>query len=222
MSMDVLPQKWQEFLISGGFDTALWEKPAGLVAERRKSCTVFPPEKMLFRAFELTAPETLKVVLLGQDPYHNDGQAEGLAFSVPHGIELPPSLRNIFKEFADDLGREIPESGHLGHWAENGVLLMNSILSVDAHAPGSHKNFGWEKFTDAVISALSTHRENLVFLLWGNFARKKAALIDGKKHLILESNHPSPLSAYRGFFGSKPFSKTEKFLQNWKWESADC
>lgn len=217
MSSDTLPPEWQNFLISAGFESSLWEKPAQIVAARRRKKTVFPPEKMLFRAFEMTPVQQLRVVLLGQDPYHNEDQAEGLAFSVPESVVLPPSLRNIFREFADDLGVSAPESGHLGAWASHGVLLMNSILSVDAHSPGSHKNYGWENFTDAVIAALSMHKENLVFLLWGNFARKKAALIDDRKHLILESNHPSPLSAYRGFFGSKPFSRTEKYLGNWKW-----
>ena len=214
---DHLPDAWINFLTASGVDSALWLEPSEKVSLRRKEFTVFPPEGKIFTAFKLTPPEKVRIILLGQDPYHDDGQAEGLAFSVPDETPLPPSLRNIFKEFASDLQRPIPESGHLGCWATNGVLLINSILSVDAHQPGSHAGFGWEKFTDAVISALSKEKSGLVFMLWGGFARKKLSLIDKKKHTVIENAHPSPLSAYRGFFGSKPFSAAEKALKNWQW-----
>ena len=194
--MERLPDNWRSFL-GGRLDAA------GLEA---------------FHALELTAPEEVKVVLLGQDPYHDDGQAEGLAFSVPAGIKFPPSLRNIFKEYAFDLGRPVPETGTLMPWAKHGVLLLNSVLTVAAHSAGSHRKFGWEKFTDAVIAALSAERTGLVFLLWGNYAIGKKPLIDGAKHTILENVHPSPLSAHRGFFGSRPFSQTEKAIGgNWRW-----
>lgn len=212
-----LPLLWQEFLAGADVDKDLWKKPLALANERRKKNTVFPPENKVFRAFDLTPPDKVRIVLLGQDPYHDDGQAEGLAFSVPDGVVLPPSLRNIFKEYAADLKKNPPDSGHLGKWAGNGVLLINAILTVDAHSPGSHANFGWEKFTDAVISALSRQKNGIVFMLWGGFARKKAALIDREKHFILENAHPSPLSAYRGFFGSRPFSAAAALLKNWEW-----
>ena len=216
---DTLPEKWTEFMKSAGVDENLWQTPLAMVAARRKECTVFPPEGKIFSAFKLTPPENVRIVLLGQDPYHDDGQAEGLAFSVPDGTPLPPSLRNIFKEFESDLGRPAPVSGHLGKWAESGVLLINAVLSVDAHTPGSHASFGWEKFTDGVISALSREKSGIVFMLWGGFARKKVPLIDKNKHTIIENAHPSPLSAYRGFFGSKPFSAAEKALKNWQWQT---
>ena len=214
---DHLPENWIKFLTAAGIESSLWEEPLKKLSLRRKNFTVFPPEGKIFTAFELTPPENVRIILLGQDPYHDDGQAEGLAFSVPDGTPLPPSLRNIFKEFSSDLQRPAPESGHLGKWAENPVLLINSLLSVDAHSPGSHAKFGWEKFTDAVISALSREKSGLVFMLWGGYARKKLALIDRTKHTVIENAHPSPLSAYRGFFGSKPFSAAEKVLKNWQW-----
>lgn len=212
-----LPENWQIFLHSAGVDPNLWQHPLRQVNKRRLECAVFPPEDKVFNAFLLTPPEKVQIILLGQDPYHDDGQAEGLAFSVPHGIPLPPSLRNIFKEYSADLNRPAPQCGHLGQWAKDGMLLLNSVLTVDAHAPGSHAGFGWEKFTDAVISALSTQRTGLVFMLWGGFARKKSSLIDHSKHTVLENAHPSPLSAYRGFFGSHPFSAVQNALPDWKW-----
>lgn len=213
----ILPEKWQEFLSAAQVDPALWQQPLAAADERRKSNPVFPPEEQVFRAFTLTPPEKVKIVLLGQDPYHDDGQAEGLAFSVPENMPLPPSLRNIFKEYAADLQRPEPRSGHLGCWAEKGVLLINAILTVDAHSPGSHAPFGWEKFTDAVIAALSREKSGLVFILWGGFAGKKLKLIDKNKHLVIASAHPSPLSAYRGFFGSRPFSRAAHYLEPWEW-----
>ena len=213
----LLPEIWRDFLVSAGKSPELWEIPLAKVNARRKECTVYPPEQLVFNAFALTPPEKVKIVLLGQDPYHDDGQAEGLAFSVPDGVPLPPSLRNIYKEFTSDLNIPAPASGHLGHWAEKGVLLINAVLSVDAHTPGSHAEYGWKEFTDAVISALSEKKSGIVFMLWGAFARKKSALIDRKKHFILENAHPSPLSAYRGFFGSRPFSQATALLDNWQW-----
>lgn len=207
-----LPEVWQKFLTDAGVSPETWEIPLAKSIARRHECTVFPPAEKIFNAFALTPPENVRVVLLGQDPYHDDGQAEGLAFSVPDGVPLPPSLRNIYKEFADDLQRPAPASGHLGSWAANGILLINAVLTVDAHNPGSHAKYGWEKFTDAVIKSLSEKKSGIAFMLWGGFARKKSALIDRKKHFVLENAHPSPLSAYRGFFGSKPFSQVEKIL----------
>ena len=213
----LLPENWQKFLNDAGFDNDLWELPLAKADARRSLTQVFPPENKIFNAFALTPPEKVRVVILGQDPYHDDGQAEGLAFSVPEGIPLPPSLRNIFKEFESDLQIPAPASGHLGNWAKKGVLLINAVLSVDAHCPGSHADFGWERFTDSVIAALDKEKSGLVFILWGSFARKKAALIDRKKHTLIENAHPSPLSAYRGFFGSKPFSAVQNAQPGWEW-----
>ena len=215
--MERLPDNWRSFL-GGRLDAAGLEAILAKVEAARAAGQVFPPAGQVFHALELTAPEEVKAVLLGEDPYHDDGQAEGLAFSVPAGIKFPPSLRNIFKEYASDLGRPVPETGTLMPWAKHGVLLLNSVLTVAAHSAGSHRKFGWEKFTDAVIAALSAERTGLVFLLWGNYAIGKKPLIDGAKHTILENVHPSPLSAHRGFFGSRPFSQTEKAIGgNWRW-----
>ncbi len=215
--LDELPRCWRDFmgeeLDSAGLNATL-ERVA---EERTADVQVFPPEGALFTALELTPPEEVRVVLLGQDPYHDEGQAEGLAFSVAPGVKFPPSLRNIFREYASDLGRAIPESGSLRNWAANGVLLLNSVLSVRAHVAGSHRKFGWERFTDAVIRSLNRKGEKVVFLLWGNFAIAKRPLIDESKHVVFESVHPSPLSAHRGFFGSRPFSRAEQALGNWRW-----
>jgi uracil-DNA glycosylase len=173
--------------------------------------TVFPPPQDVFQAFALTAPETLRVVILGQDPYHNDGQAHGLAFSVNPGTKTPPSLRNIFRELQEDMGCSMPEEGDLRGWASQGVLLLNTVLTVRAHAAASHQKKGWEAFTDQMISTLSAYCEHLVFILWGNAAHKKQNLIH-ERHTVLTSVHPSPLSARRGFFGSQPFSQTNQAL----------
>ena len=207
--MDRLPDNWKDFL--GGYaDFAMLDSTLQWVADRREKCTVYPPGGSIFRAFELTSPERVRAVIIGQDPYHEPGQAQGLAFSVPEGCKLPPSLKNIFKEYSADTGNPPPVSGDLSPWAQEGVLLMNTVLSVDQGAAASHaKKAGWESFTDAVIRALSEKRENIAFILWGNFAIGKKALIDGNKHLVLESVHPSPLSARRGFFGSRPFSRVQ-------------
>lgn len=174
--------------------------------------TVFPPKEKVFNAFRLTPYSNLKVVILGQDPYHGLNEANGLCFSVNQGIKKPPSLNNIFKELHDDLNIDIPNNGSLVSWAEQGVFLLNTVLTVIENKAASHKNIGWEKFTDYVIEKINEKEEPVVFILWGNFARSKKKLITNKKHLIIESAHPSPLSAYNGFFGSKPFSKTNEFL----------
>src|SRR5665213_919386 len=174
---------------------------------------VYPAPKNIFRAFELTPFDNVDVVILGQDPYHGPNQANGLCFAVSQGVALPPSLQNIFKELESDLGQPLEHrTGDLERWAKQGVLLLNATLTVQAHNAGSHQGNGWEQFTDAVIRKLSEEKENLVFILWGNYAKSKGELIDWSKHELIESGHPSPLSAYRGFFGSKPFSKTNKYL----------
>lgn len=174
--------------------------------------TVYPKPQDLFRAFDLTPFDSVKVVILGQDPYHGEGQAVGLSFAVRSGVTLPPSLRNIYTELKDDLGVEVERNGDLTRWAQQGVLLLNATLTVRAGQAGSHQGRGWEKFTDAAITALSDKREHLVFILWGNYARQKKILIDISKHLVIESAHPSPFSAASGFFGSKPFSKANQYL----------
>ena len=210
----MLPENWKTFL-TGFTDFNALAETEKKVAARREAGTVFPPDHWAYTAFELTAPEDVRVVILGQDPYHDEGQAYGVAFDVPPGIKEPPSLRNIKKEFRNDLKRE---PGSLRSWAEHGVLLLNAVLTVDAHTPGSHGKLGWELFTDSVISALNAKKEHIVFILWGAFAIKKAALTDSSKHLIITSVHPSPLSASRGFFGSAPFSRTETYFNGeWQW-----
>ena len=183
-----------------------------LAGERRAKETVFPPAERIFAALTLTPPESVRVVIVGQDPYHDDGQAHGLAFSVPEPVKIPPSLRNIFKELESDLGFAPPRSGDLTAWAKQGVLLLNSVLTVRAHEAGSHQGRGWEEVTDALLRYLGKRQEPTVFMLWGAWAQSKAKWIDGSCHLILQSAHPSPLSAYRGFFGSKPFSRANAFL----------
>lgn len=177
------------------------------------STTVFPPGNEIFAAFDATPFDNVKVVILGQDPYHGPGQANGLCFSVNDGIAFPPSLLNIFKEIRSDIGTEIPATGDLSRWARQGVLLLNATLTVRAHCAGSHQGKGWEILTDAAIRCLSEHRTNLVFILWGAYAQKKGALIDRNKHLVLSSPHPSPLSASRGFFGQHHFSRANAYLQ---------
>lgn len=173
---------------------------------------IFPPGNCIFNAFDSCDFDSVKVVILGQDPYHGDGQAHGLSFSVQDGVPFPPSLQNIFKELASDLNIASPSTGNLTRWAEQGVLLLNATLTVRAHQAGSHQNKGWEKFTDEVIHRLAEDREGIVFILWGGYAQKKGAFIDKKRHLVIQSPHPSPLSSYRGFFGSKPFSQTNNYL----------
>lgn len=185
----------------------LWEK----VKTEYASGKCFPPKNQIFRALELTPFDEVKVVIIGQDPYHNDEQANGLCFSVSESVSAPPSLKNIFSELKDDLGIERSKK-ELDDWATQGVLLMNATLSVRANSPNSHKDLGWEKFTDFIIREISDKKENVVFVLWGAFAQKKAPLIDSAKHYIIQSAHPSPFSVYRGFYGSKPFSKINSYL----------
>jgi len=185
---------------------------AFILKEKAAGKLIYPPSSLIFHAFELCPPQDLKVVILGQDPYHGPGQAHGLCFSVPEGIAIPPSLVNIFKEIQSDLGQEAPKSGNLERWASQGILLLNAILTVNAGEAASHKHSGWENFTDAVIRSISEQQEGIVFLLWGRFAIQKSSLINASKHLILTAAHPSPLSAYNGFFGCKHFSKTNEYL----------
>jgi uracil-DNA glycosylase len=185
----------------------LWQK----VEEEYQTNQVFPPKEQIFRALELTDFEDVKVVIIGQDPYHNDFQANGLCFSVSEQVKAPPSLKNIFTELKDDVGIE-RVSKELDDWAKQGVLMLNATLTVRAHSPNSHKDLGWEKFTDFIIKEVSDKKENVVFVLWGAFAQKKAELIDSAKHFIIKSAHPSPFSVYRGFYGSKPFSKINEYL----------
>ncbi|PKN02727.1 uracil-DNA glycosylase [Candidatus Dojkabacteria bacterium HGW-Dojkabacteria-1] len=176
--------------------------------------TIYPSKELIFRALELTPFENIKVVILGQDPYHGEGEANGLAFSVNKGIKLPPSLRNIYKELESDLGIKTPNHGDLTSWASQGVLLLNSVLTVEKDRPASHRNIGWEEYTDSIIREISEKKENIVFILWGKYAQSKKDLIDVRKHLVISSPHPSPFSANRGFFGSKPFSTTNTYLKS--------
>lgn len=207
-------------MITGDWKTALdpeFSKPYyarlfKFVTEEYQTKQIFPPSEDIFNAFHLTPLKEVKVVILGQDPYHNDGQAHGLCFSVKQDVEIPPSLVNIYKELHDDLGCYIPNNGYLVKWAEQGVLLLNTVLTVRAHAAFSHRNMGWEEFTDAAIRVLDKEDRPMVFILWGKPAQMKKAMLHNDKHLILEAPHPSPLSAFRGFFGSKPFSQTNAYL----------
>lgn len=206
--------EWNEALAEY-FAGESFARLAEFVREEYQEKKIFPPPQDVFRAFWLTPFSKVKVVILGQDPYHGEGQAHGLSFSVPAGVAVPPSLQNIYKEIAADLGIEKKQdSGNLEDWAKQGVFLLNAILTVVAHSPASHRGQGWEEFTDTVIKTLSDKRENIVFILWGNYARGKKTLIDPQKHLIIESPHPSPFSAYSGFFGSRPFSKCNEYLKS--------
>ncbi|MEQ8904052.1 uracil-DNA glycosylase [Ekhidna sp.] len=176
--------------------------------------TIYPPGSKIFNAFDHCPFQKLKVVIVGQDPYHGPGQANGLCFSVADGVRQPPSLQNIFKEVQKDLGQPVPQSGNLERWADQGVLLLNATLTVEARKAGSHQNRGWEQFTDTVLQLVSDKKENIVFILWGAYAQKKGAFLDQQKHLILKSPHPSPFSAHSGFFGSKPFSRANQYLSS--------
>ncbi|WP_280521198.1 uracil-DNA glycosylase [Paenibacillus mangrovi] len=191
------------------------------LAKEYKLHTVYPAKDNLFQALKLTSYEHTKVVILGQDPYHGPGQAHGLSFSVLPGVRIPPSLSNIYKELHSDLGVPIPNNGYLVHWAKQGVLLLNTVLTVREGQANSHKGLGWERFTDAVIEKLNERDKPMLFILWGSHAQKKGAFIDRKKHLVLESVHPSPLSVHRGFFGSRPFSRTNAFLESHNMEPID-
>ena len=203
---------WKEKL-AGEFEQGYFKELSQFVREEYARATVYPNPKHVFRAFDETPFDQVKVVILGQDPYHGAKQAIGLCFAVSPEVKGPPSLQNIFKELESDLGREVDRDPDLIRWAKQGVLLLNATLTVNAGSPGSHQGKGWEKFTDAVIKRLNDEREHLVFILWGNYAKQKGAHIDRSKHLVIESAHPSPFSAYNGFFGSKPFSKTNDYLK---------
>lgn len=197
----------------------IWDSPGfkrflNVVKTEYDTKTIYPPKKDIFRALKLTPYNNVKVVIVGQDPYHGENEANGLSFSVHPGIKVPPSLQNIYKELRDDLGYEMPLNGDLTKWANEGVLMLNAVLTVEKDKPASHRNLGWQLFTDYVIRLINLKEEPVVFILWGNFAKEKSALITNSKHLVITSPHPSPFSANRGFFGSKPFSKTNSFLIN--------
>lgn len=209
--MSAITNDWLEG-IGGEFKKKYYADLYQFVKNEYNNYLVFPKAEDIFNAFHLTPLKEVKVVIIGQDPYHNEGQAHGLCFSVKPDVEIPPSLVNIYKELHDDLGCKIPNNGYLVKWAKQGVLLLNTVLTVRAHQANSHQGKGWEQFTDAVIRAVNEQDRPIVFILWGRPAQMKKAMLNNPKHLILEAPHPSPLSAYRGFFGSRPFSKTNKFL----------
>ena len=207
-----IDNSWQQVLQTE-FDKPYFAELVGFVRNEYKAGTVYPPARLIFNAFDSCPFDNVRVVIIGQDPYHGVGQAHGLSFSVNDGVPLPPSLVNIYREISDDLHITPYDSGNLGRWAKQGVMLLNATLTVRAASPGSHQNRGWEQFTDAVIRTVSEQRTNVVFLLWGNYARQKGAKIDRTKHLVLESGHPSPMSANKGYwFGNKHFSQTNSYL----------
>lgn len=213
----MIEQSWEKVL-KEELEKEYFKKLLKFVEYEYNTKTIYPKKNEIFRAFMFTPYDKVKVVILGQDPYHGENQAEGLSFSVPEGVAQPPSLKNIFKELHDDIGCDIPKSGSLVSWAEQGVLLLNAVLTVMKDKAASHKDKGWETFTDAVIKKLNEKDTPVVFILWGGYARSKKKYITNPKHFVIESAHPSPLSAYHGFFGSKPFSKTNKFLESQKIE----
>ena len=210
--MPAISGEWEKAL-QGEFRKPYYRKLFETVGREYRTAAVYPPADDIFNAFHLTPLSDVKVVILGQDPYHEPGQAHGLSFSVMPGVEIPPSLVNIYQELHDDLGCKIPNNGCLTKWARQGVLLLNTVLTVRAHRAFSHKDIGWQEFTDAAIRVLAGQDRPLVFILWGRPAQQKASMITNPRHLILKSPHPSPLSAYRGFFGSRPFSKTNAYLE---------
>lgn len=210
--MDVKIEESWKSVLTDEFEKNYFNQLTNFVRNEYKTQKIYPPAKLIFNAFDQCPFNQLKVVILGQDPYHGPGQAHGLCFSVNEGIIFPPSLRNIFKELKNDLGKEIPSSGNLIDWAKQGVLLLNATLTVRANLAGSHQNKGWEQFTDSVIHKINEHKQHVVYILWGNYAISKTKFIDQNKHLVLSSVHPSPLSASRGFFGNKHFSLTNEFL----------
>lgn len=223
--MEFFHNDWDNVL-KGEFESEYFQKILNSLDHEYATHKVYPQENKIFSAFKLTPYKDVKVVIIGQDPYHGEGQAHGLAFSVMPGVPIPPSLVNIFKEIASDLGGYVPDNGYLVPWAKQGVLLLNTVLTVREGQPNSHRALGWERFTDAVIKALNQKENRIVFLLWGNNAKQKAQLIDQSKHSILYATHPSPLSAYGGFFGCKHFSKTNQILKesgqepiNWQIEN---
>ncbi|WP_295621213.1 uracil-DNA glycosylase [Chamaesiphon sp. GL140_3_metabinner_50] len=213
MSNPAISNSWQQVL-SAEFEQPYFQKLQNFISTERQTQTIFPSDADVFSAFELTPYENVKVLILGQDPYHDDNQAHGLCFSVKPGIKTPPSLVNIYKELHTDIGFNIPKHGYLVNWAEQGILMLNAVLTVRSHTPNSHKDKGWETFTDAVISQVSEKTDSVIFVLWGAYAQKKLKLIDTTKHLVIQSAHPSPLSARNGFFGSKPFSAINTALKS--------
>jgi uracil-DNA glycosylase len=219
--MDVrIEQSWKVRL-NNEFEKEYFVKLSEFVKEEYRTKTVFPPGSFIFNAFELCPFDKVKAVIIGQDPYHGPGQAHGLCFSVRDGVEFPPSLKNIFKEIGSDLGYTPSGSGDLSRWARQGILLLNATLTVRAHVAGSHQKKGWEEFTDSAISTLNREKDNLVFFLWGAYAQKKGESIDRSRHLVLESVHPSPLSASRGFFGNRHFSRCNEYLEEHSIEPVD-
>ena len=208
-----IDEDWKA-LLQEEFDKPYFAELVDFVKAEYGSHQVFPAPRNIFRAFDKCPLDKLKVVIIGQDPYHGDGQANGLCFSVDDGVDFPPSLRNIFKEVADDIGKPVPTSGNLDRWAEQGVLLLNAVLTVRAHEAASHAGRGWEQFTDAVVRKIAEKKEGVVYMLWGSYAQKKGAMVDGSRNLVLKAVHPSPLSVYRGFFGSRHFSKANEYLRD--------
>lgn len=211
MSNVKIEKSWHDVL-GDEFDKPYFESLIAFVKQEYATKRIFPPGSRIFAAFDACPFDKVKVVILGQDPYHDDGQANGLCFSVAPGMPMPPSLINIFREVSSDIGTPMPQNGDLSRWAEQGVLLLNATLTVEAHRAGSHQGKGWEDFTDEVVMRLARDRENIVFMLWGSYAQRKGAFIDRSRHLVLSSPHPSPLSAYRGFFGNHHFSQANAWL----------
>ena len=225
MPTPAISNSWQQVL-SAEFEQPYFQKLQDFISTERQTQTIFPSDADVFSAFELTPYENVKVLILGQDPYHDDNQAHGLCFSVKPGIKTPPSLVNIYKELHTDIGFNIPKHGYLVNWAEQGILMLNAVLTVRSHTPNSHKDKGWETFTDAVISEVNEKTDPVIFVLWGAYAQKKLKLIDTTKHLVIQSAHPSPLSARNGFFGSKPFSAINTALESFgqptiNWQLSD-
>ncbi len=208
-----IAEDWKEVLREE-FNKPYFDELVGFVKQEYASGVVYPAGSNIFRAFDKCPFDRLKVVIIGQDPYHGPGQANGLCFSVARGVQFPPSLQNIFKEVQSDIGTPVPESGELDRWAEQGVLLLNAVLTVRAHQAASHAGRGWERFTDAVVRAIAERKKEVVYMLWGSYAQKKGAIADPQNNLILKAVHPSPLSAYRGFFGCKHFSEANKYLES--------
>ena len=225
--MDVrIAEDWKEIL-KDEFSKPYFEELVSFVKQEYASGEVFPAGRNIFRAFDKCPFDKLKVVIIGQDPYHGEGQANGLCFSVSEGVPFPPSLKNIFKEVSDDIGTPIPRSGELDRWAEQGVLMLNAVLTVRAHNAASHAGRGWERFTDAVVKAIAERKQGVVYMLWGSYAQRKGAIANPKQNLILHAVHPSPLSAYRGFFGCKHFSQANNYLVSTgqdpiAWEGNKC
>ncbi|MBP3713790.1 MAG: uracil-DNA glycosylase [Phocaeicola sp.] len=213
--MDVKIESGWKRALAAEFEQPYFKQLTDFVRQEYGSTTCYPPGRLIFNAFDLCPFSEVKVVLIGQDPYHGPGQAMGLCFSVNDGIQFPPSLVNIFKEIQNDLGTPVPSTGNLTRWAKQGVLLLNATLTVRAHQAGSHQGRGWETFTDAAIRVLAEQKEHLVFILWGSYAQRKGSFIDESRHLVLRSAHPSPLSAYKGFFGNHQFSRANAYLQQY-------